>query len=440
MSRVWFEVSSLVGWSGPLTGMQRVTVSLILEYIKLDSNTGLVTFNPDTKCFYEMPESLILDLASAIKEKNQGSLRRSWRYRLKSFLKGQIPESLFPLLSEIRKVVLGYLGVLQRFLQGHIPEFSSPFHSGDKLIALDVTWGRHNYIPYLPYFKEKFGLEFFHLIHDIIPIKFPHYYEQRFSPHFREHIRQVIQLSTGILVYSDNSKKDIYEWSRQEGLKRPQISRIHLGSDFESIAGANEVSELVGKKYCLYVSTLEIRKNHILLLKVWKRLIESMGDHVPFLVFAGRRGWMIQETLDFIKENSKLTQKLIWLQNTSDSQLDWLYQNCYFTLYPSSYEGWGLPIIESLARGKLCLASSTASMPEAGQNFVIYFDPNSEADCSKQIMPFILSPELVTERENFIKINYLQTRWSETAADLYDIIRMNPNRPTARLVPSKEIL
>ncbi|MCC7405544.1 MAG: glycosyltransferase family 4 protein [Bdellovibrionales bacterium] len=428
MSRVWFDISSLVGWSGPLTGMQRVSVSLIKEYLKLDNNTGLVSFDPDTKCFYEVPKSMVTDLALASQEKNQGGFRRSWRYQLTSYLKSRIPESIFPYISDGRRVLLSFWGHLKRIFYRRVTEFSSPFRSGDKLVALDVTWGRYNYIPYLPYFREKFGLEFFHLVHDIIPIKFPHYYEARFSPHFREHIRLIAQQATGLLVYSENSRVDINQWIIREGLAKPGVFRIHLGSDFGSIGNADEVQELKGKKFCLFVSTLEIRKNHILLLRVWSELLAQLGTQTPYLVFAGRRGWMIQETLDYLKEHPEINQRLVWLQNCSDNQLDWLYRNSFFTLYPSLYEGWGLPVVESLARGKFCLASNTASIPEAGQEFVSYFDPTSVADCLEQTKSFILTPEKVAEREQHISQSYRRTLWSETASELYDVLRA-PNAP-----------
>ncbi|MCB0386234.1 MAG: glycosyltransferase family 4 protein, partial [Bdellovibrionales bacterium] len=256
------------------------------------------------------------------------------------------------------------------------------------------------------------------LVHDIIPIKFPNFYEQRFGTHFREHIRQVLMESEAVLVYSDNTREDLRQWSITENLKKPTFMRIHLGSDFASLNQSEKVEGLEGKPFCLYVSTLEVRKNHLLLLKTWKRLIERLGEQTPRLVFAGRRGWMIQETLDYLKSHPELNDHLVWLQNCSDNELAWLYQNCLFTLYPSRYEGWGLPVIESLAYGKLCLASGAASIPEAGSSFARYFDPESVDECESLCLSYILDPQKIRDAEKYIKDHYRQTRWSETARDL----------------------
>ena len=70
-------------------------------------------------------------------------------------------------------------------------------------------------------------------------------------------------------------------------------------------------------------------------------------------------------------------------ETPSDAELAFLYRNCRFTVFPSLYEGWGLPIGESLWFGKLCIASKTSSMPEVGGDLVDYVDPK-DADSLQQ--------------------------------------------------------
>jgi glycosyltransferase involved in cell wall biosynthesis len=76
---------------------------------------------------------------------------------------------------------------------------------------------------------------------------------------------------------------------------------------------------------------------------------------------------------------NNLSGKIILKSDVSDEELDALYDKCMFTIYPSLYEGWGLPISESLGKGKLCVCSNTSSMPEAGREFALYIDPTNPA-------------------------------------------------------------
>ncbi len=114
---------------------------------------------------------------------------------------------------------------------------------------------------------------------------------------------------------------------------------------------AKRFAELSGKEFVLCVGTIEIRKNHGFLVKIWEALAAEFGDaEIPRLVFVGKWGWNIEELKDEIDRTRALDRWLIVYNNLSDSELDHLYEHCLFTAYPSFAEGWGLPVGESLAR------------------------------------------------------------------------------------------
>ena len=146
--------------------------------------------------------------------------------------------------------------------------------------------------------------------------------------------------------------------------------------------------------YVLFVSTLEARKNHALLFRVWRRLLSEMPrEQVPTLVFAGRVGWLVADLMQQLENAEWLGGKIRLVRDPSDEELLALYRGCRFTLYPSLYEGWGLPVSESLALGRPCIASNRTSLPEAGGALARYFDPDDLDDACATIRAVIEDPE-----------------------------------------------
>ena len=136
------------------------------------------------------------------------------------------------------------------------------------------------------------------------------------------------------------------------------------------------------RDYALFVGTVESRKNHLLALNAWEKLIAKHGkDNVPDLVCVGRLGWNSNEFIDKYIATSGLDGKVSVLSTSvSDGDLTDFYQHCEFTVYPSNYEGWGLPVSESIAFGKVPVAANNSSIPEAGGELAVYFDTGNLDD------------------------------------------------------------
>jgi len=136
------------------------------------------------------------------------------------------------------------------------------------------------------------------------------------------------------------------------------------------------------RDYALFVGTVESRKNHLLALNAWEKLIAKHGkDNVPDLVCVGRLGWNSNEFIDKYIATSGLEGKVSVLSTSvSDDDLTDFYQHCEFTVYPSNYEGWGLPVSESIAFGKVPVAANNSSIPEAGRELAVYFETGNLDD------------------------------------------------------------
>jgi glycosyltransferase involved in cell wall biosynthesis len=171
--------------------------------------------------------------------------------------------------------------------------------------------------------------------------------------------------------------------------------------------------------YVLLVSTIEARKNHHLMFRVWRRLLEELPPEVvPTLVFAGRVGWLVDDLMRQIANADHLDGKLVIVEDPNDAELAALYQGCLFTVFPSLYEGWGLPVTESLAFGKPCLIADRTSLPEAGGDLVRRFDPDNLNDAFSAIRDVILDPKGLALWEQQVRQEFRPVPWTATAEAL----------------------
>jgi glycosyltransferase involved in cell wall biosynthesis len=135
---------------------------------------------------------------------------------------------------------------------------------------------------------------------------------------------------------------------------------------------------------------------------------------VPSLVFAGRVGWLVDDLMRQISNTNNLDGKLILIENPTDSELVKLYTGCLFSLCPSFYEGWGLPVTESLALGKPCLISNRTSLPEAGGGLARSFDPDNMLEAYAAIRAVIDDRADLAAWEAQVKCCFKPVPWSAT--------------------------
>jgi glycosyltransferase involved in cell wall biosynthesis len=133
---------------------------------------------------------------------------------------------------------------------------------------------------------------------------------------------------------------------------------------------------------------------------------------LPKLVIVGRRGWLTDDIFTLMTTDPETKDDFICLQGAKDEELSWLYSNCLFTIYPSFYEGWGLPIAESIAHGTPVLASNTSSMPEIAGDLIDYFSPTSSDECLQAIIQ-LMDPAKRTAAKKKLK-QYEPTSWDQT--------------------------
>jgi glycosyltransferase involved in cell wall biosynthesis len=296
---------------------------------------------------------------------------------------------------------------------------------GDILASLGSPWSLPDYPNCVDRMRREAKLRYVMLIYDLIPAMRPEYCDRAQVVMFDRFAHGCLPQADALLVISEATARDVGAWAAREGIPlRDRPRTIPIGTGFSHAAPAATLpAGLAPGGYALFVSTIEARKNHALAFRAWRRLLDELGpERVPTLVFAGRIGWMVADLLQQISNAGHLGGKLIIVENPDDATLAALYQGARFTLFPSLYEGWGLPVSESLAFGKVCLAASTTSVPEAGGDFCLYHDPDSVTEAVALYRRAIMEPELIPGLEARIRAEYRLTPWSATARAVLDAL------------------
>jgi glycosyltransferase involved in cell wall biosynthesis len=230
------------------------------------------------------------------------------------------------------------------------------------------------------------------MIHDMIPMVHPQLHMSWVSHSFKKWLSRISPFTTQFLCVSHNTARDLEKFLRNEG-KPSNITVTPLAHEFLGFArgtmvtlppdSSPEIRSLANKVFVLCVGSIEIRKNCLRLVEAWISLGEKVENAT--LVFCGRRAWGIKDFNAAVSLAAVAGLQIEIIEDASDIELAWLYSHCRFSVYPSLYEGWGLPVGESMWFHAPCLASSASSMPQVGGGFVEYCDPGDVHSIAKGI-------------------------------------------------------
>jgi glycosyltransferase involved in cell wall biosynthesis len=287
---------------------------------------------------------------------------------------------------------------------------------GDTLCIFGGVWDA-GYGRMVARIKARGDLSCVVLLHDLISIVRPEFHVSGQREVFAAYLRDILSIADHVFTVSQHTARDLANWAARENiaLSGPP-SVLPVGAGLEAPGPGRLPESLQPGGYALFVSTLEPRKNHVQAFRIWQRLLESMPrDHVPDLVFAGRIGWMVGDLIQAIDNTNWLDGKLKLVHQPDDATMAALYRDCRFTLFLSHYEGWGLPVSESLAFGKAVIASDKTSVPEAGGDFCLYVDPSNTTGAYEVVRKAIQEPEIIRSYEAHIAAHYQPVPWSTTA-------------------------
>jgi len=418
---IMIDVSDLIYYIGHhpnLTGIQRVQANFIVAARSIaGESVNFICWNAKRGGFDLVDAKLLI---SVVHDLNHAEDNRSV-----NFNQFAAREGIFPGSKPIGEVA----GEFQNMV----------------IVLLGAAWVIPDYFAKIAALKRKYSASFMMTVHDLIPIYAAHTCDQGTALAFRSFLLASSYVVDEYVCVSENTHRDLRRIFKHWNLAEPLSTVITSG--FEPV-DAEQAARIVKEPslrseepFVLFVSTIEGRKNHILAYKTWERLLQHY-ETPPRLVCVGRYGWRADEFLQLNIVTDGLGGKIEILSDISDGELEWLYRNCLFTIYPSLYEGWGLPISESLARGKLCITSNTSSMPEAGGDMAIYIDPDSPDDLYDAICKLLDDPASVASREAEIRARFQPRSWVDVAQDYVEatgaLSRSEVRNTHIELAPGRE--
>lgn len=252
------------------------------------------------------------------------------------------------------------------------------------------------------------------MCHDTIPLQFPDYFEDREAgSRFRSGLT-LISTADLVLCNSQMTKRDLLEVLSTTFLPVPPMMVVSLPPGILPDRTPEQPPlDAPDGDFVLMVGSVSRRKNQIMLCDVWSRLARDPSVAGVKLILVGAWSDHSAEVHERLQSDRALDGRVIVRNDITDSELAWLYRHCLFTVYPSHYEGWGLPIGESLGFGKLCVASDTSAMPDAGQGLCLHLPPHDTGRWYDTMRELLSDRSRLSSYEKEIAARYRMTNWDD---------------------------
>ena len=308
---LYFDYSGLIRWEGPTTGIPRTEICILAELRKVV---------PDIQCI------VTNDMMNGFRHLGGASEPQP--------IDAQ-PETFGP---------------------------SVVFQPGDALLTTGATWAFASYYDKIDALKAQ-GVQFYQLFYDMIPAMFPYLYEAGlgFGNYYWDQVARGVALCDRGFAISECSKRDLVDWCGGDAALAERIGVIRLGEDFTPLSDPDvpplRFSEF--DDFLLCVGTLELRKNQVLLLNAYRLLLEAGVGPLPKLLMCGRNGYANGNLHEQVLNDRLLNDLVVIIEDATDAEIEDLFRRCRFSLFPAFYEGWGLPVAESLRLGRPCICANT---------------------------------------------------------------------------------
>ncbi len=407
---IWFDVTEVKNWQGHHTGIQRV-IAKLGEHLSENEDFHPCYFDYSTNTFRIYEYEFTKEVEYTNEDKNIMTIVRAEAQTLVDKLKKKSPLKIKNNIKRILSV-------------GGIRNGSVIFEPGDVLFIPGAFWVYS--FDQLKILKEQHNIGIVGVMYDLVPLVTPQFTAKVTIDGFNARFDAAIEVFDYWFAISNNTKSDMLTAAKDRGsdLASDSIEVIRLGVDEKDKGGATtkpKNTELKSEGFALFVSTIEARKNQTLVYQAIKRLQEEEYKHLP-IVLVGKHGWLSDDIIYILRSDPTIKDKLIWLDRVDDKSLRWLYENCAFTIYPSYYEGWGLPVAESLAQGKACIASNASSIPEVAGNLIEYFSPYSSDELAELIHKYS-DVTYLNDRKSYVR-KFQAPTWAACAEQVHNSLRI----------------
>lgn len=292
------------------------------------------------------------------------------------------------------------------------------FSPKDVLISVGLDWD-HPYYKEFYELRKSMGVRVITCCYDLIPVLYPQYCVNNVSGIFTSYFLEIADGSDLILCISKQSEKDLNEMLHLTGGAKPLTHVFPLGDNVVSVTSgdiSSGVRDVLAQPFILFVSTIERRKNHEILYRAYHLLCkQGLRSKLPKIVFVGMQGWGVNELIKDIELDPQTQGLIVRMNHVSDAELRALYEGALFCVFPSLYEGWGLPVGEALALGKAVISSPRGSLVEVGGDAVHYLEPWNAELWAKELLRMATDEDWRKSWENKVQTTYLARTWSDAA-------------------------
>ncbi len=291
----------------------------------------------------------------------------------------------------------------------------------------DVCWMPIQQIPFLASRKIKTVVTVHDLAFKIFPESFDYPRLQKLNFFHNTAVRRADK----IIAISESTKKDLLRFHPE--LDERKIEVVYHGFEKELFAGkfsAERKNEVKNKykitgKYLLYVGAIQPRKNLVRLVEAFE-MFKKQQKEKPWndlkLVFVGEQAWKAEATIEKI-EKSEFVEDIILTGRVDFSDLAVLYRGAEASVCPSIYEGFGIPILESMASGTPVIIAGNSSLVEIGKDAAEIFETESSQDLFEKIQKVLLNESRRMEliQKGFERIEYFS--WKKCAEETLEVLR-----------------
>jgi len=292
------------------------------------------------------------------------------------------------------------------------------------IISVGLDW-QYKDVRSLWSLKQSHGFRYVPMVHDFIPLSFPHFVSPGYDAFLADYFGELIWLADCVMCNSQSTRRDWIRFCDGFGVDIPARA-FALGCDLPALPAQTELPPaLQGKQFALFVSTIEPRKNHRVLYDAWDRCIRSgaVDAERDRLVFVGRVGWAVDDLMRELSANPATRDSIVVLNDANDDTLATLYRECAFVVFPSFWEGYGIPVAEALGYGKPCISSDAGSLCEIGGDLVVRIDPKDTIRWAEAIAHYMGSRDELADWGHRIRTEHRPVTWDASAQSFFSTIK-----------------
>jgi glycosyltransferase involved in cell wall biosynthesis len=231
------------------------------------------------------------------------------------------------------------------------------------------------------------GAAFVPLIHDIIPVTHPEYVRPGGALKHQRRMATAATLADGIIANSGATAAALWPYLARREIP-PELVVAPLGVRTMSAATTQPTAMAGGQPHFITLGTIEPRKNHLLLLHLWRDMARTHGAESPRLMIIGKRGWENENVVDILERCTALEGLVQEAGQLADRQVAGLMRGAAALLFPSFAEGYGLPLAEALALGVPAICSDLPALREVGGAVPDYLDPLDGAAWRQAVLDY----------------------------------------------------